>query len=298
MLKIFLLFSQILFSQNTGTTTAIFLRFPPGARPSGMGNAFTSKADDYNALHFNPAGIVNIKRIEFGGSYTKWFEDISNSFVGVVIPFERLNIGASAIYLNIGETEVRDASGNLLENASLYDFAIQLTAAKKIGIFNLGGSLKQIRQKYADISGSGVGVDIGGLVRLNNFGFGMSFLNLGPEIKIGGEKNKIATTVKFGVDFNFFEKLNILFDIDKPKEKNLQLHFGGEYLFKQYTIRAGYSQINKLSTQEGLTLGFGMKFLPPEYGEVRRSYELAIDYSIGQIRDFGFTHKLSFVLKI
>ena len=40
----------------------------PGSRALGLGGAYTGVADDYTATYWNPAGLAQIKRIEFQGS--------------------------------------------------------------------------------------------------------------------------------------------------------------------------------------------------------------------------------------
>lgn len=47
------------------------LLYGPGSRALGLGGAFTGVADDYSATYWNPAGIAQIKRIEFQGSLLK-----------------------------------------------------------------------------------------------------------------------------------------------------------------------------------------------------------------------------------
>ena len=42
--------------------------FGVGARAMGMGSAFMAIADDYSALHWNPAGLAQIHRIEIYSS--------------------------------------------------------------------------------------------------------------------------------------------------------------------------------------------------------------------------------------
>jgi len=50
--------------------------FGVGARAMGMGGAFTSVANDYTALHWNPAGLSHIRRIEVYGALSQ--EKINN----------------------------------------------------------------------------------------------------------------------------------------------------------------------------------------------------------------------------
>jgi len=72
-LLLFIAFS--LFCQNAFAQSEVTVGndFGIGARAMGMGGAFSGIADDYTALHWNPAGLSQIKWMEFFGglSYEK-----------------------------------------------------------------------------------------------------------------------------------------------------------------------------------------------------------------------------------
>jgi len=66
MKRVFFLGAAIVLSITTATQTvwaslrqagALSLRISTGTRPAGMGDAFVGLADDYSAMHFNPAGL-------------------------------------------------------------------------------------------------------------------------------------------------------------------------------------------------------------------------------------------------
>ena len=66
-----------------------------GARPVGMAEAFTSIADDANALRWNPAGLAYLPINQFTFSYTKLFwgiegDNLYQGFVGYAHPTRRL----------------------------------------------------------------------------------------------------------------------------------------------------------------------------------------------------------------
>src|SRR5882672_1609402 len=54
-----------------------FLNTDWGARPTGMGGAFSAVADDSNAPMFNPAGIVQVQWNEFTASYANLFSGLT-----------------------------------------------------------------------------------------------------------------------------------------------------------------------------------------------------------------------------
>src|SRR3954464_10109002 len=56
---------------------AAFLDSGFGARPVGMGGAFTAIADDSNAPLFNPAGLVQVQWNEISAMYARLFSGIT-----------------------------------------------------------------------------------------------------------------------------------------------------------------------------------------------------------------------------
>ena len=52
-----LLSAQLFAADTAGTRSMTFLKMLQGARPAGMGEAYTAVADDTMALYVNPAGI-------------------------------------------------------------------------------------------------------------------------------------------------------------------------------------------------------------------------------------------------
>jgi len=68
-----------------------------GARPAGLGGAYTALSDDVYSIYYNPAGLSRIQRIEFSAQYTKLYvgfdydSDIGNSFIGFALPLKFKN---------------------------------------------------------------------------------------------------------------------------------------------------------------------------------------------------------------
>jgi hypothetical protein len=85
-LAIFFILSPALICFAAGTSGAIILKQTSGARPLGMGEAFVALADDVNALQFNPAGLVQIKRHEISVMYLDSLVDTWFGFIGYAYP--------------------------------------------------------------------------------------------------------------------------------------------------------------------------------------------------------------------
>lgn len=57
-------------------------RFGIGARTMGMGGAFIGVADDFTAIHWNPAGLAQIRHFELSGGLSHVLLDTSAQFTG------------------------------------------------------------------------------------------------------------------------------------------------------------------------------------------------------------------------
>lgn len=82
-----------------------------GARPRALGSAFVSLADDANASHWNPAGLVQDDRFSFMAT-RHWLYDLSNlsnDYLALDLPpVGPLHFGANWVHLGIDELYSED----------------------------------------------------------------------------------------------------------------------------------------------------------------------------------------------
>src|SRR2546426_3487924 len=76
---------------NAGTS----LQVPIGPRAIAMGGAFSSIADDAEALYWNPAGLPWIGHQELTGTHANLFgSDIQDNYAAFVLPLTRQQAAA------------------------------------------------------------------------------------------------------------------------------------------------------------------------------------------------------------
>jgi len=159
-----------------------------GARPLGMGDSYVAIADDSSAMYWNPAGMVQVPRMDlsgFAGSLLNGKE--YNMAIGFVMPFyEQTAIGVSVVslYHNTG-----DSSTEAFENNYKLSFATPLNVEKTVSV---GVNLKFLQfssnaqASYQDPQGntqtinataSAMGMDLGFLyqILLPSYGKKVSF---------------------------------------------------------------------------------------------------------------------------
>jgi hypothetical protein len=177
---------------KNGTTAAQFLKVGSGARPMAMGGAYVAVSNDVYSLYWNPAGITKVNGFTIGGSYTRWFADITHHFWGIILPVTpNTAIGLSGIFVNMDPIEVTtiDQPHGTGEFYNASDLAICFSAAvRPIDFLSIGLTGKYVQQSLYNESASTFAFDVGSLLDIPFKGMklGMNFSNFGGELKLDG----------------------------------------------------------------------------------------------------------------
>jgi hypothetical protein len=168
-----------------------FMETGGGARALARGGAFTAVADDASATFWNPAGLPDIRGRQLMLMHSERFGDlIDRDFVAYVQPVgwtllggEAAGIGVSIIRLGIddipftaqllgeldsdGDGIVSDVEAlrifelqDLIEYESDQELAFMLSYGERRGAWQIGGTLKFIRQDLGPYSCNGIGMDL------------------------------------------------------------------------------------------------------------------------------------------
>ncbi len=245
---------------GVGTSGMSFLRIGAGARPAGMGDAFTALSDDVNALYWNPAGLTQLKNREVSAMYLKWLGDLNYEFIGLVLPRGSMALGAAFYRLGMEPFEEINTLGESVGSLSYNSMAFALSFALAMNkMLSIGCSAKGITETLVDKSSFSVGLDIGALYSLSSrLKLGANVRNIGAQMQsFGDTKEELPTTVNIGAYARAMESanntLNIVADVViKPTEGQTEEHVGGElYLGKKMALRLGY----KIGSVDSFTLG-------------------------------------------
>lgn len=310
---------------KTGTTAAKFLSVGIGPRANAMGGAYTSIANDATAMYWNPAGIANVGEVQAVFTYTKMFADININYFGIVLPAGELGtFGLNVTALNIGDMDVTteyfpEGTG---ETFSAGSYAFGLTFSRYITQdFSVGINVKYIREDIFNSSAQGIGFDVGTVFNTPFYGlkFASSISNYGSKMQISGDdllvrhdpdeqrsgnnqtidafystdEYELPLRLQIGIsrEFQFMEEHKLTFAIDAihPNDNNQWVNVGGEIaLFNNLiAFRGGYKTLFLDDSQEGLTLGAGIKY------DGLGFFKIAVDYSyqkfeyLDNIHSFG-----------
>ncbi|MCB9248885.1 MAG: PorV/PorQ family protein [Ignavibacteriales bacterium] len=295
---IYLISFGFVFAQSkTGSSAAPFLNVAIGARPIAMGGAFSATANDVSALYWNPAGVSRIAGSEAMFSYSTWFADINYNWSGAAINLGGMGtVGLSVTYLDYGSMEVttlaeQDGTGQMFD---ANDIALGLTYAYNLtDKFSIGGTAKYIEQRIWNSSATSVAFDLGVLYYSDIMGLriGASISNFGSDMSLSGKDLLVQHDIDLQIEGNneqilatlntdsyplpLLFRIGLAMDVIKiedhvvsigidalhPNDNDESLNVGLEYvLYDLLALRGGYKSLFLDNTEEGLTLGAGIKY--------------------------------------
>ena len=264
-----------------------FLKLGIGARPCGMGEAFTAVADDGSALYWNPAGIGDINGLRFLVMHTEWFLGTRFEHFSGILPLHFGSISLSVTYLTSGEIEGRNEYGELTTPYRNYDIAGEIGYGKKIGkCFLFGLGVKIIQEKIENYTGSGFCLDAGCLLKTAlGLNLGVSMQNLGTPIRFIERDTKLPMALRVGISYNGKVSIGrVLPAFDLVLDNSVKGNFGLEFVMLDIlALRGGYRLGLK---QNCFTLGAGIDHNLGKIG-------LQVDYAYTGFSDLGSGHRLS-----
>lgn len=253
-----------------------------GARPTGMGKAFTGVTGDVNNIFINPAGLNALYSVEATSMYTNLLGDINYTLVGVSYPTVAGTFGLGYVGVQTGDVIVTglDVSGRPIASGSTMGYSNNVvvlsyggkleTLASRWKPFNdmsIGLNVKVFQESFRGTgaqSAVGTDLDLGftykprpyltfGLLGKNILPYN-SFLG-GTLIWSNGTRESIPAQFKMGAAMKFFgegapkqfRNQDVLGSIDIDLDPNRQLpalmHMGIEWFpVKFLAIRAGLDQ--------------------------------------------------------
>lgn len=246
---------------------------PVGARPLGMGGAFTGLVDDVNAISWNPAGLTSIDKLEVTSMHTKLF-DMDRLLMDYVAAASHIRAVVDA-WMGFAYQKM----GTELYNETTYtlSFAKKLTDDHSFGL-----NLKQMVTQIRDTPDyEGIGIDLGLKMKYNDMlTFGGFVRNLNnPKVN-----ETLPLSYRVGVAAKANENLTLTLDVDKvvDSREHISWHLGQEFrLSMGFVIRAGYT-----SWPKRLHAGFGFSM-----------YNWYVDYAFQNHQVLDNTHRISATIK-
>ena len=315
--------------KKIGTSSAVFLRIPVGAKGIAMGSAFTSLADDGSAMFWNPGNIANQSETTLFFDHSPWLPGLNYNYFAFSLPMQNIGVfGLSITSLRTDEIEVTtlDSQMGTGETYTAASTAFGISYAKKLtDRFAIGGTVKYITERIFNSVATGIAFDIGTMfvTPFEDVRLGVSISNIGTEMRISGDdlnsyvdiapgqqgnNDNIVSQLKtdpfslpiimrigLSWDLTFTEKTRLTLACDgiNPNDNAQSVNIGLE--FAPYgdllSIRGGYSELFLDDAEMGLTLGAGLNISSFSY------FHLAFAYAYQSFNYLGNVNHISIELK-
>jgi hypothetical protein len=303
---------------KVGTTAGQFLGISVGPRAIAMGGAYVASNTDVTSLYWNPGAFQQAGTSQIMFSNTDWLVGTKFRWLGLMLHLGDENaFGLSLTQLDYGEEDVTTVSqpNGTGERWSAQDLAIAVSYSRRLtDRFSMGGSVKYIQQQIWNESASTFAFDLGLLfvTGFNDMRLGVSMSNFGGEMKLDGRdllqrvdidpqyagSNKalvgslktdpwaIPLLFRVGVAMDVYKDemfiATLAADALRPNDNDESVNVGGEVAWNNMVfIRGGYKSIFGKETEEGLSLGAGLKYSAAGIGA------LEINYAFSKFGLFG-----------
>lgn len=305
-------------ASKVGAAGGQFLKIGVGARANAMGGAFSSMADDLSSIHWNPAGLANLKSMNADFSYTQWFGGFSHNFGALAMPLsEDFTVAASIVSFTSDDIPVTtmyrpDGTGS---SYSVNDIAMGVTLSGFLtNEFSFGITAKYVQNAFASVSSTGMAFDVGTMYDFGFYGIklGFSIHNLGTQQAYEGQDLRTtkklydamhatpldATYLAYPYNLPIIFRAGISGDVIKSDVNHLrvaadfntltdvpeQFALGAEYVWNDFlAFRAGYVLGHD---QLGFSGGVGLKYFGGGFGG-------QVDYAITPTTNLGLLNRLS-----
>jgi len=281
-----------LWAKGAGTSGAIVLEEPLGARACGMGEAYTAVKGEIDVLHYNPASLISLPNRQASFSYQRGLVD--DNFISLLYgqPTHLGVFGGAFSYYTAGDIELIDLDGNEWTAKAKQDYVIVASFAREfLEKCPIGINLKLISSRVVEAeSATAFAVDFGALYQphLEGLAIGLAIRNLGTNLEFIDEGDPLPLTIRLGSAYQrSFGGQQILLSIDFPYlvyEQEINPTIGFEYNWrKMIQGRIGY-RFNVDDT--GLAFGLGFSY-----------QKYIIDYAFGLANKLGNLHRISLGVK-
>jgi hypothetical protein len=307
-----LIAGELKFSKYAGE----FMSIGIGGRALGMGNAFTSVANDVTAGYWNPAGLVNLSSTQIMLMHDERFAGIVNyDYIGLGLKPSHIYSFALSI-IRVGVDDIPYTGNSFIDNngngifdpdvdrldpekfsfVSSSDWLVLTSFAKPINEkLSIGANAKFIYKKISNNSGIGLGFDFALKYKTSKFSIGAILKDATSTLVAWdtGRNELVVPSLICGASIEleflwgkFTPTFDLVFRFEGRNETALlgtkfasvDINAGAEYAYKDViALRFGFTE------NKELTLGTGL-----------RLNRFEVDYAFAKFNsELGNTHRIS-----
>ncbi len=285
-----------------------FLRSGVGARPLGMGGAYTAIAEGPEATYYNPAGLGFELKLGVSLSYKSMSLDRHLGHVAISFPIKNeAAMAASWVNAGVGNVVGRGSSQQITGDIKNNQNAFALSFAKALNnTISFGGTIRYLQEKFDNLDAFTVGVDLGAKARLRKvILLGASLQNLGSRLRWdslkywndGGSsyEQSFPPVFRFGLAGELYSgRLIPAVDFEKSGSMAVRFRTGAEYWFTKKLTKqvedeyeeGKYSSVDYYVRWAGLRVGLdrGNPTFGASYAYALKNTSIALEYAylVGQ----------------
>lgn len=241
-----------------------------GARTMGLGGAFVAVADEPLGVIWNPACLTQVFQYTIHFETARYFEDTSINGLSFATPERRVmpGFGFTVLSMRSGEFERTNELNDVMGTFSEGEMAFLLSASKSLSRrLALGANLKITRQSIDEFDASGIGADLGLLLKVvPSVTVGASLLNVGgPSLTLRETEETYPAEFRGGIAFHFLAgRALVTADVNYNADTGTRLHAGSEFwIHPAMALRLGYADQNvaggvSVNFAQGIRLDYGM----------------------------------------
>ena len=263
---VLLLLAGMALAGTPGESGFLSLRFPVGARETGMGGAGVASSNDAAAVYWNPA------RLAFQDDGTDLLLQHQRSFglfdretavLSHRTPLGALGVIFSGFYADDIDRTTEESIGETVGTFAPQQISLGVTFGRRINErLAVGAGVKILHEEIDIHAGTGFAFDffISHKALIEGLWFGASYTNVGSDFTVDAEPYPLPTVLRLGMALDpqlevLDGKLTLAGDVIFPNDGTEKAHVGAEYrLVPALSLRVG-SKVNYES--QGLTFGAG-----------------------------------------
>jgi len=312
MIKLILAFVLVtaafgLFAQDNNSAAA-YIRMGIGARVIAMGEAGTALTNDITSAYWNPAGLANMKDIEFSSMYfVNMGYDRNYKYAALG---KRYSFGSLAInWINASTDDIEGFDENDQPTGFFNhnEHNIGLSYAHRFKRLHYGATTKLYLSIMEEESKSGLGIDLGAKYDINQYVVaGVMLRDLYGKV---GE-DKIPYQFSAGLTAYPFIGITLSADAIQESKEKIVPAFGAEYWTSILRDNEADSKLSVItvaeraswkdlvySAQTGVRVGFNDGRFSVGSGVRLRNLQLDYVYRIGNHDIFNDDHIISMILR-
>ena len=294
---------------TAGTAAGTFLKFAPGPRGTGMGEAYTAVTEDAYAAWWNPAALAALEQPELGATYTASMESVSHQYVSFAYPLRYgSTFGINITRLSVAPFQGYDAKGAKTRSVDAIDTAFAGAYARTLTkdeierpVLSVGGNLKTVSSRLDNITATAFAADLGAVYYLRRanywmkkipeqeFRFALDVKNIGTSLKYDKLSFPLPMSATLGTAWISHpwgaHTLTVAVDQTVSNDENYTVNIGAEYfMFQLLSFRAGFKSGQDIGS--GLRAGVGFRLSIVD-----------LDYSMSPFGDLGMMHKIGLTMR-